>query len=147
MDNIKYAAFDPGKTTGYALYAEDGMLYIMSQLYTRVETIEFLKNLPNSITHFIAESYIVRPGVKHGGSDVPAVRVLGYIESEALRRGAFYIEQQPAKKTIGYARLKTKAPSNHAMSHGLDAAAHGEYFLFANRVRERYAQENTNTSD
>jgi len=137
---IYYASFDPGYYFGWALWNEAGTLLFFGQ-EEGWEAIKFvLKALPETIKHYIAEAYRVNPNIKHGGSTVPAVRALGMISMTADLKSAAMHEQPNTKKTIGYARLKVQPPKDHSKSHFWDAIAHGEFYMFANRVRQNYAK-------
>lgn len=134
-----FLVFDPGETTGVAVFDSEGVVADMFQLDTIVEVGSYLEEMfsfsQNVCVKVLYESFKVFPWVKQGGSEVPAAQVIGIIKYLCHKRGIPTEEIDPKYKRIGYAWSGKKPPSNHANSHGPDAEALGEYWLRKNKVK------------
>jgi hypothetical protein len=134
-----YLVLDPGDTTGVALFGAKGTLLSSNQIDGIAEVGYYLEQMLRVDKHAcircLYESYKVFPWVKQGGSDVPAAQVIGIIKYLCSKYGVPYEEIDPKFKRIGYAWSGKKPPSNHAISHGPDAEALGEYWLRKNKVK------------
>jgi hypothetical protein len=126
-----YLALDPGETTGWALFDEEGTILRYGQ-YVQGEQTEWLsENLTSELKAVICEEYrIYNSARQKRWSRNQTSKNEGAIQLLAeMRRVPFFL--QPANvKAIGYkwAGLGS-APSNHAISHQYDAVAHGTYWL------------------
>jgi hypothetical protein len=142
---LTYVSIDPGETSGWALYNEAGRCIYFGQIGEgAIGLDQFLEKLPATIRTVIYEEYRIDPKVKQGGTVGVAMQAIGVIEAWARRRMIRCVDQHRNKKNIGYKRLKITPPKNHAKSHQTDALAHGEFWLWANNIRENYAKAKEN---
>lgn len=145
---MTYYVFDPGLTTGYAVFNTKGTFLRKGQiegikefsdaLTAIVEEDSFAKNMEEDyepIDRILFETFKIFPWVKQGGSEVPAAKVIAVIEYLADRYSIPCEGIDPKYKRIGYAWIGQKKPSNHAISHQYDAVALGEFWLRKNRIK------------
>lgn len=131
-------AFDPGDTTGYAVY-DDGALVTwgsergMKDLINKLVDLEEQYGPPENI---VVEDYRIRPNVNHTYSRVNTIQVIGALKSRAIEYDAKYFLQQPSIKPIAYKWFGMQAPKNHEISHETDAMVHGYYWLVRNKYRK-----------
>jgi hypothetical protein len=134
-----FLVFDPGDTTGVAVFDDEGVVADVFQLDHIVDVgtyiDEMFSHTGNTCIRVLYESFKVFPWVKQGGSEVPAAQVIGIIKYLCYKRGIPRESIDPKFKRIGYAWSGKKPPSNHAISHGPDAEALGEYWLRKNKVK------------
>lgn len=134
-----YLVLDPGETTGVAVFNDKGIIVDVFQLDRIVDVGTYLDEMltlsGSKCIRVLYESFKVFPWVKQGGSEVPAAQVIGIIKYLCHKRGIPTEEIDPKYKRIGYAWSGKKPPSNHAISHGPDAEALGEYWLRKNKVK------------
>lgn len=143
QDRIAYVAIDPGETTGWAAFDENGNLINMGQFKLVAQTqvlTELISNTPN-LKAVICEDYR-----NHGFAGARAQKRwsrnqtsknIGKIELVAELRGVPCHLQPNTVKATGYAWGGLDGPpSNHSISHQYDAYAHGVYWLQSNGVRE-----------
>lgn len=130
-----YLALDPGMTTGFAIFSEEGeIIWIGEKDMSRMD--EWLETLGGDFKAIILESYSLYPHVPQMYSKMETVQVIGKIKSWAHKRGIPIVEQAPELRKIGYKYMGKKIPSKKADSHRLDALAHGVYFLQRTGIRE-----------
>lgn len=131
-----FLAIDPGETTGWAIFKQDGSL----DDYGQAEGLDFfsgwLEFLDPKPSLLICEEWILNPNISQGGSRQETVQVIGVIRSYGLRNGIDIEWQSPSRKPAGYAwaGIKPLPKSQHAQSHQYDAIAHGTYYLVSNKI-------------
>lgn len=134
-----YLFIDPGKTSGFALFDEQGNFIRKGQIIGEVLLCDMIEALlskdGNTVDHVFCESFKIFPGVRQGGSNVPAARVNGAVEHICNKLHVRYEEIDPKYKRIGYAWSGVQKPTNHAISHQWDAFALGEYWLRKNGIK------------
>lgn len=134
-----YLVIDPGQTTGYAYFDPKGKAQGNFQIEGIEEFGAYLElALAGEYTTWIAvvyETYKVFPNVRQGGSEVPAAQVIGIIKHLCRKYHVRLESVDPKYKKIGYAWSGKRPPSNHAVSHGPDAEALGEYWLRKNKIK------------
>ncbi len=134
------AVFDPGGTTGYALwntslYADgrsDVRFYEQTDRFMLYEWVRAVT--PNII---VCENFIPRPGALSFQPE--ALRIIGYLEGWAEENGAEFVLQTPAQaKSFGTAaKLKAVGWWPKGLGHAQDAAKHLLVYLCTNpRGRE-----------
>ena len=135
--DAKYLAVDPGHTSGWALFDDEGSLIEFGQ-FTLLE-LEVLDALfTNDLRAAIVEDYR-----NHGftqqkkWSRNETSKVIGGIETLGRMHKVPVYLQPNTVKTIGYKWAGLQAqPANHAISHQYDAVAHGVYWLQQNGIRK-----------
>ena len=136
MSEIAYAAFDPGKTTGYALYDKEGKLLKIGSIIGLEEFVDFIEGMDNKPLVIIYEKYVIDPKIRQGGTEPVAAIAIGIILSYARRNDIATVGQLNTIKQMGYmyAGLDRKIASNKAASHQWDAHAHGTYYMLTNDI-------------
>lgn len=126
---------DPGDTTGIALFTEEGelvekgqhkfdcLLEEMSVKYRKASTI-------------IVEDYRLRKGKQAAqtGSRFQAVQVIGALKYHAYLWGIEFLLVDVQAKTLGAMYSGVKQPSNHKLSHEIDAYNIGIYWLVKENI-------------
>lgn len=130
-----YLALDPGETTGWAAFDENGNSAGFSDVQGRVAVYELLEREKPSV--IIMEDYLVDPEkIKgHFWSPVETIRVIGAVEGWAYFNKAKVILQSRTVKPIAYMWAGITKPKAKAMTHQTDAYVHGVYFLQKHGVR------------
>ncbi len=133
---IRHLWFDPGNTTGWALYEDDtpklmGTLTYPDQFF-QFWNAEFFDT--TAIMLYGYEDYRLMPkGMKTGytpaGSRVEAIQCIGVIKFMAHRRAAQTVcqDRQAKPAGYGYAGLPPYDPNKKGM-HMQDAIAHGAFW-------------------
>lgn len=121
-------ALDPGKTTGWALFSNKGILVNSGEIPNHFVT-EWLDSIEPGIV--VVEDYRNMPWKKQGGSNMPASQVIGMVKEYCRWRQIKVVLQQNTVKPIAYrwAGLKKK-------SHENDAIAHGWYYCQKSGIRK-----------
>lgn len=124
---------DPGDTTGYALFHEDGELDKKGQ----ADFEGFMRFIAShSFDRIVVEDYRLRGGkqAQQTGSRFQAVQVIGMLKYVA------HVEEIPFElatvqaKTLGSMYSGVKPPSNHKLSHEVDAYNIGIYWLVSQGI-------------
>jgi hypothetical protein len=132
-----YLFVDPGLTTGWAVFSPEGKFLHLNQVFGIEEFGELLERIivERRFLAIVAESYIINPKVKQGGSDVPSAQVIGIMKHLCRKYLIPYDDIEPRHTTVGYRWSGTVQPSNHAVSHGPDARAIGEFWLRRKKIK------------
>jgi len=137
MSDVAYIALDPGGTTGYATFEENGTLIDMT--YYNLETIRtsFLEDFQPVLIAVICENWRLMPQIaKHFyHSDMPTCKLIGWLEGTCDTMAIQFHLQEPAIKSSAYKWAgKTPLPKSNPMNHAMDAYVHGYYWLMKNGV-------------
>jgi hypothetical protein len=134
-----YIAIDPGKTTGYALFNEQGLSTFIGKITGEDKFLDELESLVagGSIKIMIIEGYRNRPNMIHNmRSTNPTSQHIGAIKRIARKAGITVVEQaaSPALaiglKFLGVAHLYV----NKHVPDEVSALAHGTYYLRQQKV-------------
>ena len=147
--NISVLAFDPGHTTGWAMF-ENGTLHECgeidtSDMITAVKEIDLIIG-SYSPTVVVMEDYrVYRWRAKHHiGSELLTVQVIGAIQTIAIQEGITDIFQQPAHIAKGFctnAKLQEwEFYQEHGDKHANDAIRHGCYYLLFGPIQKKDKQ-------
>ena len=125
---------DPGDTTGYALFYDDGELYVKNQ-GDFMHVMEMLQNTIH-IEHIVVEDYRLRGGkqAQQTGSRFQAVQVIGALKYHAFLHDVQFELATVQAKTLGSMYSGVKPPSNHKLSHEVDAYNIGIYWLVSQGI-------------
>ncbi len=127
---------DPGDTTGIATFDADGSLVGKDQ----VDFNGLLGMLLNSthLKHIVVEDYRLRAGkqAQQTGSRFQAVQVIGALKYHAFLHNVQFELANVQAKTLGSMYSGVKPPSDHKLSHEIDAYNIGIYWLVSNRIIE-----------
>jgi hypothetical protein len=127
------AAFDPGETTGYALFNAAGVNLERSQVKGRLALYDLLEEI-GPVEHVIIEDFRLfqHKALQQSGSRLETVRVIGAIESWAHNTKGRVTLQPPTIKPIAQLWSGKVPKGSHSLSHSVDAFNHGFYFLQKN---------------
>jgi hypothetical protein len=136
MMTASYLALDPGHTTGWATFDDEGTVLDKGQ-FGLEDAVDILNNLINGdLKHIIVEDYKNYHWKKQKSwSRNETSKVIGKIETLAELSRVPVALQPASVRPIGYMWAGTTQPSNHAISHEYDAYAHGVYWLQSNGIR------------
>lgn len=124
---------DPGDTTGYAFFEEDGQLESKGQ----ADFDTFLGILlAKGYERIVVEDYRLRAGkqAQQTGSRFQAVQVIGALKLMAKWDSIPFELVNVQAKTLGSMYSGVKPPSDHKKSHEIDAYNIGIYWLVANDI-------------
>ena len=140
--------FDPGHTTGYAVFSglhlmESGEI-VTKPIEKAVHNIQHLMEVkqPDIV---VMEDYRVYKWKTehHGGSELLTTRVIGCIETFCVINGVANIIKQPAHIAKGFckdSKLKEWGFYKKGERHARDAIRHGCYFLLFGAINRKEAQ-------
>lgn len=122
-------SLDPGETSGIA-YWEDNGTYISREALTQDELFDKLETL-SDVTVIVCEDYRLRQGKQmvQTGSRFVAVQIIGALKAYARKCGSKFVLQTPNVLSVASLHSGVKRPSNHAISHDVDAYNHGYYYF------------------
>ena len=133
-----FIAFDPGNTTGYAVFDIHGDVQTMGQISNGIEgVVEWLSKHDEPYSTMIVEDYKITPNeASHNvGRDLMAVQVIGMLKGWAKSHSIRLVMQSRNVKNMGAIYGGYKHKGAHKDSHQWDAYYHGMYYLVKNRVR------------
>jgi hypothetical protein len=127
---------DPGDTSGLALFDRNGELIQKSQhkFDCMLEEVARLR----SLSAIVVEDYRLRAGkqAQQTGSRFQAVQVIGVLKYHAFLHGAEFVLADVQAKVLGAMYSGVKPPSDHKLSHEVDAYNIGIYFLVKEKIIE-----------
>lgn len=120
---------DPGETSGIAYWTDTGE-FVEKEALTQEELFDKIEQLEN-VTAIVCEDYRLRQGKQmvQTGSRFVAVQIIGALKAYARRVGAKIFLQPANILTVAALHSGAKRPSNHAISHDIDAYNHGYYYF------------------
>src|SRR5262245_4582918 len=83
----KYVGFDPGKTTGFALFDENAVLIYLDSVTGHDPLTDLLQQMPDTIEHVVIEKWVTNPRVKLSGSKMEVSQAQGAIKTWARIKG------------------------------------------------------------
>ncbi len=126
-----YLAIDPGKTTGWAKFSEDGTVHSFGRIVGEDEFLDWLEE-ESEVREIIVEQYRNRPGSKvNSWSTGPTQQHIGAITRIARKRKWIIHFQEPSPcLDIGLRFLGlSNAYKGKHVPDDVSALAHGTYFL------------------
>lgn len=132
---MTYLAFDPGLSTGWARFADDGELERKGTCVGIEELLTFLEAEPKP-TAIICEEFKLfkQRAIQQSGSDMIAPQVIGMIKVFQKRWGCPMIMQPANIKPIAQLWSGLVPVGAHKNSHWIDAVNHGWYYLQKNGI-------------
>lgn len=145
LEKVAYIALDPGETTGFALFADDGELIKYGQ-FTQKDQADWLKkHVTPKLKLIIVEDYKNYAWKRQKNwSRNQTSKNIGAVEMIANIVGIPIHLQMANAKGIGFkwAHLNEKVcMANHSQSHQYVAVAHGVYYLQLNGIRKPQVPE------
>ncbi len=148
MNSNTLLCFDPGHTTGYAVF--HGLELVQADEIVTKPIEDAARNV-NVLLHdhtpdiVVMESYRVYKwrAKHHAGSELLTARVIGCIETLCAIHGVPHIIKQPAHIAKGFctnARLKEWGFYKVGQKHACDAIRHGCHFLLFGAINQKEAQ-------
>lgn len=139
---VKYLAFDPGISTGWAGFDASGEVVAKGILRGLDALDDFLyeyKDEPPEVV--IYEKYVVftHKAKAHIGSKVETAQAIGKITTYARRWGSTQVAQPAGILPIAVKWSGVPLPANHNRSHDIAAYNHGVYYLQSNGIRKSRA--------
>ena len=142
-----YLAFDPGETTGWALFDKAGDIkewgqLTMDELHLKLTEWESL-----DIDTVICEGFIIyrHKAKKFAGNRMLTIQVIGIVKSFAHRMNAKYVEQDSDILPIAQKHTQVFMPKDHSESHKVSAFNHGAEWLIRQGIRKTALEEEQNT--
>lgn len=135
-------AFDPGDTTGIAVFDIDGS--VKEMLHKSLDDLLlWLANYEAPVQLVICEDFILfrKRAMQQSGSRMKASQAIGAIKAFALQKGATFELQKPEIKPIAMKWSQIAMPADHSKTHMYDAYLHGYYWLAKNGVIKTKLQE------
>lgn len=137
LNTIMYLAIDPGNTTGWAIFDDNGETIEFNEITGHDAFLDWLDERTESFDEVIIEEYRVRnQQFNHQGSTIPTVQLIGAITRWARKRG-IPISMQPSSvlpiacKFVGYPyRQGSHVPDR------ISALAHGVFWLQKKKIRK-----------
>lgn len=126
-------AWDPGDTTGYAVWDEAGNLLEMGQCdLEEIPAIwRSIRKHYGEISTAVVEDFMLfaKRARSQVGSRMKAPQGIGMVKALAASDGAKLVLQKADIKSIAIKWFQITIPSDHSQSHKYDAFLHGSYWL------------------
>lgn len=131
-------AFDPGDTTGIAVFNEDSQVVELTSIpfehsakYPEGETLIDWLARQKEVGTVIYESFIVyrKSAPRMAGSKMKASQAIGAIKLWAKGHGAELVEQPANILSTAQKLTQVKRPTVKAHTHSVEAFLHGAYWL------------------
>ena len=139
-----YLAFDPGETTGWASFSNDGNIADKGQLNFN-DLCSFLDNYCFPIEAVICEDFRIKRQKAKAfiGNRMETIQAIGAIRAFASRQKVPYILQDSGIKSIAekWTGVSTKGLP-HSQTHWIDAFNHGAYYLVRQGIRKTRLEDN-----
>jgi hypothetical protein len=132
--DAEYASFDPGKITGWCLWAlvDNKAMLLNKGQADKDELIDLLETEPFKNVHtVITEDFVLFSwkAKQQAGKTMPAPEIIGVIESYVRRGKRRHIKQPSNILPIAEKITQVKMPKNHSVGHWVSAFLHGAYFF------------------
>lgn len=144
---IRILAIDPGLTTGYAAFNDEGYPFATGEirepgglkdanLRTHIDWFRKLKNKPGTI---VCEQFRIRPGNETTGKRVIASEVIGVVRTWAVLNEIELVMSEPANLNTGCKLAGIVMPKQHSKTHVPSAIAHGTLYAVEKGIRKMVA--------
>lgn len=137
-----YLAFDPGQTTGWCKFDNNGEAVEWGQ--------DNFTELMDHCNEWAKEEWDViiyedfklfkHKARQQSGSRMPASQAIGIIKTLIHNTKAIAIVQDSSIKPIAEKWTNMKAPGDHSQSHWVDAFNHGAFWLINEGIRKSYLE-------
>lgn len=134
--NSSYLAIDPGHTSGWATFNDEGDMLEFGQFKMEKIMDELPELLHENLIMVVVEDYRNHGWMQQKKwSRNETSKIIGKIEMLAGMRNVPITLQSNTVKGIGQMWAGIDPPKNHAISHKFDAVGHGVYYLQSNGIR------------
>lgn len=151
-----YLSYDPGKTTGWARFNDDGSAveYGQVSLDDLIDHLDAMEKLHETdpVRTIIVEDFTLfsRMAKQQAGSKMEASQAIGMLKAFAARCGptTLFVLQDPKIKAVAE-KLTQLSPKGmaHSRTHWIDAFNHGAYYLINAGIRQTQLEmDNDNKS-
>jgi hypothetical protein len=141
---IAYIAFDPGGTTGWYTFDEEGKDIFFGQCVGEDELIKFLDECEPPTKMVIIEDFKLfsHKAIQQSGSQMIAPQIIGILKLYCNKWKVPYVLQPSNILTIAqlWSGVKVDGKGGHAQSHWKSAFNHGVYYLQKNGIRKSRLQ-------
>lgn len=154
-----YLAYDPGKTTGFTRFNNEGEPETYGQLSLEelMDHVDLMLHRHDSdpLKAVIYEQFAVyrHKAQKLTGSKMEVAQAIGIIKKLAKDTGATLVVQDASIKSVAEKWTQVSAKGlSHDKTHWIDAFNHGAYYLINQGIRKTQLEKsneakNTTTSD
>lgn len=132
-------AFDPGLTTGWCSFDENGNAIEWGQV-SLTELMDMCATVQPEIVLYEDWLLFTHKARKMAGSRMESSQAIGIIKAMARRVAAELVVQGSDIKTTAEKMTQMKPPSDHSQSHWVDAFNHGAYWLINQGKRKTYLE-------
>ncbi len=141
-----YWAFDPGETTGYATFNEEGELMAAGQIYGFDSLVEWLAVTPSDrLKAVICEDFIIlrKKAAVFAGNKMEVIQAKGAIRAHTSSKKVKFILQRSDIKPIAERLTGVRPKGKHSENHWVDALNHGKYYLIKQGICKGNLDDNT----
>lgn len=135
-----YLAYDPGKTTGWARFSDEGeaVSYGQVSLDELMDHLDEMAAVGEPIQAVIVEDWLLfkRKATQQVGSRMEASQAIGILKKFAKDNDANFVLQPSNVKSIAQKWTQLKPVGSHANSHWVDAFNHGAFYLINAGIRK-----------
>ena len=135
------SAWDPGETTGWAVFSDTGQVIDMGQCALSAITsawreLEKYESEYGPLKLVIVEDFrlFFKRAQKQSGSNMPAAKGIGMLEALSQMYSVEVLIQPPNVKDMAKKWSQVAYPADHSKTHSVDAYLHGYYYLFKNGI-------------
>lgn len=130
-----FLAVDPGKSTGWASYTENGTLIDLGKITPEDKFLDWLESQTPRIV--IIETYRNRPGFTNSWSTGPTQQMIGAIKRILRKKHVKIVEQEPSPcLAIGCKWAGIPNKKGQHLDDSMSAHAHGTYYLINSGVKK-----------
>lgn len=138
-----YLAFDPGKTTGWAMFEPDNGMLVDSGQASLEQLMSLCREWETlDLQGVIYEQFRVfrHKAMQQTGSKMEVAQAIGIIKSLAHHKNLQPVVQESNIKSIAEKWTGIKVPADHSISHRYDAILHGSYHLIGKGIAKSRLQ-------
>lgn len=140
---ISYLSFDPGKTTGWCTWDENGDVLSSGQAGLEELIVLCREWEKEKLVAIICEEFRLfkQKAVGQAGSTMETSQAIGIIKTLKSATGCELVMQKPNIKTVAQKWTQLKPVGDHSQSHWVDAFNHGAFYLINKGLRKTYLEQ------
>lgn len=129
---MRLVAFDPGNTTGYAIF-EYTKISEIGQKKWEEPLLDWVNDLEGDV--FVIEAFLIEKArLQYWDKGIP-LQVVGAIKARARKIKAKVEEQRTSVLPVAYKWMGSEYNKQNK-DHHVDAAAHGNYYLVKHKLKQ-----------